>query len=678
MSQFLLFVLLGLGVGALVAGLGLGIVLSYRGSGTPNVALGAVAMTSAFVFYDLKTSGDLMMPPLPVVPDTISLGGPWATVPAFLVAIAVAAITGALFDGLVLRRLRTTSPLARLLASLGLWLVLQSIAVLRFGTTGQSAPTVIPEGPGDVVTVFGQAIPWDRFVLAAIVVVAGAVLWAVYRYSRFGLATRAAAEDETKAMLAALPPNQLSMVNTVLAFVLAGALGVLVAPMTQLDPTTITLAIVPALAAALLAGFTSFGVVVGAGLAMGVIDSLVTYWSTKSWFPTAGGLPIPGVAELIFLLVIVMAMALRSGRLPQRGMLAEARLPEAPRARRVAGPGLALAAVAAVALVVLPYDFRQAEINSLIGVAVCLSFVVATGFVGQISVLQVGLAGVAGFALSKLGTGAGIGFPLAPAIAVLAATLVGVLTAVSSLRVRGVNLAIVTLAAAVALERFVFANPEIGGGAGGASVSPLRVFGLDLSPAAGFPLGSGLPSPVFGFVCVAVVAALAIGVASLRRSDLGRRMLAVRSNERAAAGVGVDVTAVKLAAFVISSFIAGVAGCLYAYNFGSVTAGRFGVVSALGFLAFAYLGGITTVSGAIVGGLLVTEGLGIHTVNVAFGIPVEYQMLIAGLALILTIMFNPAGIAGAIAASLRKRTSARPVASSVGASRAPVSGMGEA
>jgi branched-chain amino acid transport system permease protein len=678
MSQFLLFVLLGLGVGALVAGLGLGIVLSYRGSGTPNVALGAVAMTSAYVFYGLKTDGDLVMPPLPVVPDMLSLGGPWATVPAFLAALAVAGATGALFDGLVLRRLRTTSPLARLLASLGLWLVLQSIAVLRFGTSGQSAPTVIPEGPDDVVTVFGQAIPWDRFVLAGIVVILGVALWAAYRYSRFGLATRAAAEDETKAMLAALPPNQLSMVNNVLAFVLAGALGVLVAPMTQLDPTTITLVIVPALAAALLAGFTSFGIVVAAGLAMGVVDSLVTYWSTKAWFPTAGGLPVPGVAELLFFLAIVVAMALRSGRLPQRGMLAEARLPDAPRARHVAVPGVVLAATAAVALVLLPYDFRQAEINSLIGVVVCLSFVVATGFVGQISVLQVGLAGVAGFTLSKLGSEAGIGFPLAPLLAVLAATLVGVFTAVSSLRVRGVNLAIVTLAGAVALERFVFANPDIGGGSTGASVPALRALGIDLSPSADFPIGSGLPSPVFGFVCVALAAVLAIGVACLRRSELGQRMLAVRSNERAAAGIGVDVTAVKLTAFVISSSIAGVAGCLYAYSLGSVTAGRFGVVSALGFIAFAYLGGITTVSGAIVGGLLVTEGLGIHTVNVLFGIPVEYQLLIAGLALILTIMFNPAGIAGAVGASLRRRAGARPVPSSVGASRAPVSGMGEA
>lgn len=276
MSEFLLFVLLGLGLGALISGLGLGIVLSFRGSGLINLGIGAVAMLGAYVFYDLKTSGALLLAPIPFAPHAISLGGPWATAPAIVIALLVCALTGALFDIVVLRRLRGASALAKLLASLGLLVTLQAIAVLRFGTSGQSAPAVIPAGAGDVVHVFGQSVPIDRFILTGLVILAAAVLWAVYRFSRFGLATRAAAEDETKAMLAGMSPNELSLVNNVLAFVLAGALGILVAPMTQLDPTTIALAVVPALAAALFARFTSFGIVVAAGLAMGILDSLVT------------------------------------------------------------------------------------------------------------------------------------------------------------------------------------------------------------------------------------------------------------------------------------------------------------------------------------------------------------------------------------------------------------------
>jgi branched-chain amino acid transport system permease protein len=654
-SQFLLFVLLGLGPGALIAGVALGVVLSHRGSGTINLATGAIALLGAYAFYGLRTGGYLFLPPIPFAPHTLGLGGPWATLPAVAVALAVCALTGALFDVLVLRRLRGASPLAKLLASLGLLITIQAIAVLRFGTSGQAGPAVLPNGPTDVVHVFGASVPSDRFVLAGIVALAALLLWALYRFTRFGLATRAAAEDETKAMLAGLPPNELSLANTVLASVLAGGLGVLVAPITQLDPTTIPLAVVPALGAALLARFTSFGIAAGAGIAMGVIDSLVTYCSSKPWYPTSAGVAIPGVTELIYFLIIVAAMYLRGATLPERGMLTEARLPAAPRASRILSPALALGALGVVALLVFPFDFRQAFTNSLIGTVVCLSLVVTTGFVGQVSIVQVALAGVAGFTVSKLAVHLGIGFPFGALVGALAATAVGLVTAVSALRVRGVNLAVVTLAGAVAIEEFVFANPTIGGGQSGAPVASPHLLGIDLGPSADFPInGDSLPSPVFGIVCVVAVVVLGTLVASLRRSDLGQRMLAVRSNERAAAAAGVDVRAVKLAGFGVSAFIAGMAGALYAYNFGSVTAGRFGIVTALGFVAFAYLGGITTVSGAILGGMLVTEGLAIHAVNRWFGVPVDYQLLVAGLALILTIVFNPQGIAGA-ASDARRR-----------------------
>lgn len=656
MSEFLLFVLLGFGLGALIAGLGLSLVLSYRGSGVINLSVGAIAMLGAYVFFDLKTAGQLLLPPIPFCPHTISLGGPWATAPAFIVAVSVCALTGTLFDIIVLRRLRGSSPLAKLLASLGLLLTVQAIAVLRFGTSGQSAPAVLSEGPGTSVQVFGQSVPNDRFILAGTVVVVGAILWALYRYTRFGLATRAAAENETKAMLAGLPPERLSLINTVLSFTVAGALGVLVAPMTQLDPTTITLSVVPALAAALFARFTSFGVVVLAGLGMGVIDSLVTWLSSKSWFPQSAGVPIPGVAELIFFLIIVAAMFLRGAKLPERGTLTEARLPAAPAARRIVTPAIGLAALATAGLLVLPYEFRQAEIVSLIGAIVCLSFVVTTGFVGQISLAQVGLAGIAGFAVAKLAEHAGIGFPIGPLIGTVAAVAIGLVVAISALRVRGVNLAIVTLGAGLALQQFVFGNPTIGGGAAGAPVASPHLLGIDLGSQASFPINDATPpSPAFGLVCVVVLVLIGMLVASIRRSLLGQRMLAVRSNESAAAAAGVNVRTIKLTAFVIASAIAGIAGSLEAYSLGSVSAGDFGIVSALAFVAFAYLGGITTVTGAVVGGLLVTQGLAIQTGNTLFGIPVAYQNLIAGLALLQTIMFNPEGIAGTVAGALRRR-----------------------
>lgn len=641
MDRLLLFVLLGFGPGALIAGIALGVILNYRGSGAINLAIGAVAMFAAFVFYGLRTGGYLFV-------EAVSFGSPVPAGPAFVVTLAACGLLGAAWDALVLRALRAAAPLAKLVASMGLLLTLQALVLERFGSSGQAAAPLLQSAGS--IPVAGQSIPTDRLILAGFVLFAALGLAAWYRWSRFGLSTRAAAENEAAATLAGLSPNRLSMANTVLAFVLAGALGVMVGPLTQLDPVTIAIAVVPALGAALLARFTSFLTAAAAGLLMGSVQSVVLYLQTNSWFPTSGGgIPLPGVADLVYLAVIVAAMVAFGSRLPQRGVLAEARLPPAPSPRRALRPAIVLVCAAAVALLVLPFDFRQAMINTLIGVVLCLSFVVIAGFVGQISLVQVALAGAAGFTLSNLAARAGIGFPLDAAIGVAAATGFGLLTAVSALRVRGVNLAVVTIAAAVALERFGFDNTTWGGGFSGSPVPSPRLFGIDLGPNSAIPIGDGkLPSPVFGWVCLTAAVALGLVVAFVRRSRLGQQMLAVRSNERAAAAAGINVRNVKLIAFALSSVIAGIAGTLYGFDFGSVTATRFGIITALAFVAFAYLGGITTVSGAVLGGLLVTEGLTIHAIQRATGLAMTWELVFAGLALIFTIVTSPQGIAGSL------------------------------
>ena len=611
-------------------------------------------MLAAYVFYELRTSGSLLLPPIPFLPHTIGLGGPWSTVPAFVVSLLVCAVTGTVFDAIVLGRLRGGSPLAKLLASLGLLLTLQAFVLVRFGSTGQIAPAVFSESPGSSVHVFGQSVPDDRFVLTVMVLALAAILWAAYRYTTFGIATRAAAEHETKAMLAGLSPAKLSRINTTLGFVIAGGVGILVAPMSQLDANTIALAVIPALAAALFARFTSFSVVTVAGLAMGAIGSIITYLSSLSWFPTSAGSAMPGVTQVVYFLIIIVALVWRGDRLPARGVSVEPSLPPAPEARRIVAPGAALGMLAIGALLVLPYDFRQALTNSAIGVILCLSFVVIVGFVGQISILQLGLAGVAGVIISKLALHAGIGFPVGLIAAVGGAVVLGTAGAIPALRVRGVTLAIVTLSAAWALQEFVFANPTIGGGVTAAAVPSPHLFGLDLGPNGAFPINaSSPPSPAFGAVCVIVAMIVGILVAGLRRSRTGTRMLAVRSNERAAAAAGIDVRREKLIAFAIASGIAGLAGGLYAYDFGSVSGTNFGVLPALGFLAFAYLGGITTVSGAVIGGLLVPQGIGFVALNKVFGVPLSYQLLVGGIALIVTIMMNPVGVAGAASEAFR-------------------------
>jgi branched-chain amino acid transport system permease protein len=645
MQQLLLFVLLGLGSGALIAGIALAVVLTYRGSGIINLATGGVAMIAGYAYWSLRTG---------------EYGTHFGTAPALLLTLVITLVVGTLIELVAFRPLRNAAPLAKLVSSLGVLLVMQASMLLAFGTTQKPQPAVLPSG---TVHVLGSTVPVDRFILAGIVVAIAIALAVAYRFTRFGLATRAVSENELSAMLGGLSANELSLANTLLASVVAGAIGVLAASVTQLDATSLPLQVVPALAAALLARLTSFGIACAAGLGIGIINSLIDYFSTKSWFPTDHGVPLPGTKELIAFLIIITAMFLRGAALPGRGELIEQRLPEVPRPRRLALPAVTFSIICVVALIVLPYDFRQALVNSLIGIVMALSLVVITGFVGQISVVQLSLAGVSGFVVSHMAVDAGIGFPLAPVCGALAAVLLGELTAISALRVRGVSLAVVTLGAAVAISEFGFLNSTWGGGNTGSPVPEPHLFGLDLGPRSAFRgLDGSLPSPVFGWMALAVTVSLCLLVAATRRGNLGQRMLAVRSNERAAAGSAVDVRNVKLIAFGISAFIAGVAGSLYAYNFGSVSADRFDAVTALSLIAFAYAGGITLVSGAVFAGLISTEGLIPHALDKWLGINGNWFLLFGGVILIFTLIQHPEGVAGAFYKRIHRRRPRRPTA----------------
>lgn len=609
-----MFLLLGLGAGAVYAGLGLGLVLVHRVSGVVHVAHGAVAAYVAYVFVELRTAGDLILPV-----GRLDLGEEVAFVPALVISLAVAAVVGVVAYVLVFRPLREAPALAGLVASVGLMATLQALIVLRFGASGRPVPAILPAEP---VRILGNDVPRDRLLLAAIVVVAGAVLWAVYRFTRFGLASRAASEDTAGVALLGWSPDRLAAVNWTGASVLAGAVGILVAPLTGLDPVTTSLLVVPALAAALVGRLLSFGATVAAALALGMAQSgLLLAQDNWSWIPRSG------VREAVPLVVIVVALALGAGGRLARGGIGSRRLPLAGRPRRIGVWAGVATAVGAAAVLGFSGQDRMAVLTTLIGVLVCLSIVVLTGWSGQISLAQMAFAGVAGFSLSRLATDVGVPFPIAPLLAALLAAVAGVAVGLPALRARGVSLAVVTLAGAVVVEEAVFKRPTLTGGFGGSRVP---------APAGLEPAGAG-----FGLLVLAVVVATAVGLAWLRTAGAGRRLLAVRANERAAAALGVDVAATRIAAFALSAFLAGVAGALLGYQQGQLSFGSFGVFVSLAYLAVAYLGGVAGIAGAVVGGLLVPNGVAFTLLDLG-----RYQLLVSGLGLMAVTVLAPGGITG--------------------------------
>ena len=300
-----------------------------------------------------------------------------------------------------------------------------------------------------------------------------------------------------------------------------------------------------------------------------------------------------------------------------------------------------------VLMLVTSGSYRFGIITSLATALIALSLVVLTGMVGQISLAQAAFAGVAGLFLSKFGTG--VPFPISMILAALLAMVAGILVGLPALRIRGAQLAVVTLAAALTLEKFVFANPQILDANQNLIPDP-KLFGMNLSIRA----GRDIARPQFGWFVLAVVVIVFVLVCNLMRAGSGRKMLAVRSNERAASSIGIGVAGVKLSAFALASFLAGLGGTLIGYSRGQLSPESFGVFVGLAFLATAYLGGITSASGALVAGAIGTLGIVfvIFDRNLNLG---KYYALFSGLSLILTVVLNPVGIAGKTRADWEER-----------------------
>lgn len=640
MGELLGFALIGLGTGAVYAALGLGIVVTYKATGVINFAAGALGAWSAYVYSELQSTGDLVLPVV-FIPDRIHLADHVSVAASCAIAAATGLVLGLIVYGVVFRPLRSAPTLAKIVASAGVMVAIQPLVALRFGIDQR---TIVPILPSASVSVGGVAVPADRLWLAGIVVLVtvGVAVW--FRVSKAGLAMRAAAENEFYVSLARFTPSRLAALAWALSSCLIGIISVLAAPIVGLDATTYTLLVVPALAAAQGGRLTSVVWTVLAGLALGVLNAEITNMSGHSWWPSwagnGAGYAIPFIAIVILLIVLGKS-------LPVRDLVNRAKLPSVPRPRFRPGTVAVLIAAGVVALLLTTASYRFGVITSMVYAIMALSFVVLTGLLGQVSFAQAVLAGTAGFVLAKLSTSVHLGFPWAALLATAVATVLGVVAGLPALRIRGIQLTVVTLAAAVAIERFVFSNTALVG-LENLIPSP-RLFGLDL----GVRSGSDTARLQFGVLCLVVLALTAIAVSNLTRSATGRRFLAVRSNERASAAVGVDVARTKLLGFAFASFFAGLSGCLIGYSQGSLSVASFTTLVGISLLMFAYLGGLTSVGGALVAGAFAPLGLIFVLADRLVGATSDGYQLFAAVALVVSTILNPEGIAGKTAHDLR-------------------------
>ncbi len=642
-----------------------GIVVAYKGSGVINFAHGAFAMFVAFEFNSLRTKGVMFMPWVDILPTrwlnlpvkiTVSSSRHMGKLPALGISLLIAVLLGAMAHFLVFRPLRNAAPLGKVVGSLGVMLYLQGVALRNFGTSNDNPTEVLPKGLFRNFLGLGKPLSQEAFWYAIIAVVVGLMVWSVYRFTRFGLATRAAAGNEKGASLLGYSPETLALSNWIISALLAGLAGALSGTLTgALDPVKYTGLLMPALGAALIGGLSSVPLAVAGGLLMGMLQTFSTTWlAARPWFPhwLSGA-----VKDALPLLVIVIMLFARGKSLPTRGTVEEKRLPLSPTPVRVLPWTIIGSTVAIIAGFILTGFWAFALTTTLIASMLMLGYVVLTGYVGQISLAQLSIAGVAAFFMARLMadgsvspaqpfpvSGPNFPWPIAAVLGIIAAVIVGVLIGLPALRIRGVQLAVVSIAAAVSLQTLYFENVKLTDLSAGsnAAVSKPTFFGLDIGSAG----DRGLTDrPAFTIFCVVVLALLCVAVCNIRVGGTGRRFLAVRANERAAAAAGIEVARTKMLAFAIASAIAGVSGVMTAFQQTQIASSAWVYFGGLAFLAFAYLGGITSVNGALVGGLLVGSGMIAVFSDYHFNGIKNYTVIIGGIGMIFTAIRQPQGIA---------------------------------
>lgn len=681
MKLFILAMIVGIGTGGLYAMMSTGLVIAYKGSGIINFGHTAIGMFAAFTFDEVKKTGHLKLPLFDFIPDwmpkhlrnipiTIKVAGEkgGSTVLAVAMALLMTAVLGLLCHFLVFRPLRNASALSKVIGSVGVLLYVQAVSVLGYGTSNRTPAGFLPGGRIRNFLGLGGDLATAYVTLAVCALVLGLLVWALYQKTPFGLMTRAADENEKGAVVLGFSPQLIAGTNWVLSAVTAGIGAVLYVGITSLNIGSYTGFIVPALSAALIGNLTNIWGTVFGGLGLGMVSSGLTYLAGRAWWPKWA--PANGVRSVLPLLVVIGVLYFRGNKIPLRGAIAPPRQARVPMQKLPWIAPLVAAVGYGIISIIFTSSWEVALTTSIVSAVIMLSMVVVIGFLGQISLAQMSLAGVSAYALIRFTSkgkviqdvrvaGPGLPHPLAALLAIAVTVVIGLIIAAPALRIRGVQLAVVTMTAVIAIQEFIFRNEKIVG-AGAKANNPVprpSWFGWDVSVTYKMnkenPSASNTFTDRWHFTVFALIflVALVWMLNNLRRSGTGRRFLAIRSNERAASSGGINVAQTKLLGFGIGAAVAAIGGILFAYKIQFVKFENFDLFIGLGLLAFAVIGGITTPAGSIVGGFLGAGGIVAFFFAERFHSPnfTKYVGIIGAIALIFNAIQNPEGIAGGIA-----------------------------
>jgi branched-chain amino acid transport system permease protein len=569
----------GIIFGTSYALLAMGLILIYRTTRIVNFAYGAMGAMPGALTVGLFVAKD------------------WNYWVAIALGVAVGAASGAAIDVLVIRRFARSSRLVLTVATIGLAQILGAIGLIigvALGTDSLIGDIRTPLSSS--FTIRPYPIRGDHLLMLGVTPVLLAALgWFLLRTDA-GRAVRAAAENQDRALLLGVPVRRLQTLVWAVAGALSTVTFITKAPFTGIVPGVLVGAttILPGLAVAVIARFQSMPMALAAGLGLGIAE-----WTIR-WNVTA-----ESIFDVTFLVVILVVLLTRRDR-STRAETGESTwdsagvLKPVPRELRnlpeVAWPRRGLALVGAALLILLPLTMSPSTVTTLsfalVWSLVAVSLVVLTGWGGNISLGHFGIVGIGAMAAGNLLTRWNVDLFVAMVAAMLTGALVAVLIGLPALRIRGLYLAVTTIAFAVALDSY-FLNPvNFSDLVPDATIAPVLFKRFDMDS-----------QWVKYFFCLGVIAVAIVAVRALRRTRAGRVMIATRDNERGAAALSVPTTLVKLQTFVFSGALAGLAGALYVVVLTPVGAGQgtFPPAASIEVFSYAVIGGLGSVAGAISG-----------------------------------------------------------------------------
>jgi branched-chain amino acid transport system permease protein len=605
----------GIVVGLLSALLAIGLVLVYRSNRIINFAqgeLGAFAATMAVALYQRFRL-------------------PFAL--AVATGLVAAVVTSLIIEFAVIRRFTKAPRLILTVATIGLAQILGAMELafpaLINRRAERSRLTVGFQSPLSFGFSFGGVrFRGDHLLVLIIAPLALIGLTFFFTYTRYGVAARAAAENEERARLLGVRVKRVSAIVWGLAGLLSALTAILRAPILgfQFGAIAGPGLLLRALAAGVIGRMESLPVTAAAAILLTLAEQMF-FFSYGRAGPTDGFL-------LVVIVIALLAQRKRIGRVDPASSSWQAvqeirpiprelrRVPEVL-ALRFGGGGVLTAILIALPFVLSPSRTSLASVIFVYAI-VGISLVVLTGWGGNVSLGQWAIAGVGGMIAGRLATQAvPQDFFVALLVGALCGTVLSLAIGLPALRIRGLFLGVTTLALAVAAESWILRFPQVT--PTGAILRPVLFGVLDVAS-----------ERRFYFVCLAgLLLALYMG-RNLRRSRTGRVLIGLRDNEFQSQAFGVRVTRIRLAAFAISGFLAAFAGGLYAYHQQSIRSDRFPSEVSLFMFSMVVIGGMGSMTGAILGAVYVR--------GVQYFLPAELQLFATGFGLLVLLLVFPGGL----------------------------------